>query len=101
MPPLGTRFTLTSSPRLPPTLVHWLPRYWYQAERPMASANAPWRKAEYTRNFLRVTSSVLARATLIFFLWRSFIGFRTIGDGFGDDADVVDAGDAEGIDDGG
>src|SRR6202030_4865738 len=78
MPPLGTRFTLTSAPRLPPTLVHWLPRYWYQAERPMASANAPWRKAEYTRNFLRVTSSVMARATLIFFLLylgRSFIWF--------------------------
>src|ERR1700688_4682386 len=79
MQPLGTRLTLTSSPRLAPTLVHCLARYWYQAERPMASASAPCRKAEYTRNFLSVTSSVFARATFIFFslccLGRSFIWF--------------------------
>src|SRR6202030_3196061 len=78
MPPLGTRLTLTSSPRLPPTLAHWLPRYWYQADGPMASSRAPCRKEESTTNFRSVTSSVLARATFIFFgfyLGRSFIWF--------------------------
>ncbi len=51
-------------------------RYWYQAERPMASASAPWKESGVHQEFfLRVTSSELARATLIFFLWRSFIWF--------------------------